>query len=165
MAGRFTKIAGLAAGSFLAVQVFSGHHVIPGLPHLGGSHLSVPHGSNIWLAAERWQETCSPSGVYTEDVTGCLGAYCWLDQGVWDSAARSTGYGQYAGTPPYQVPPSVQDAVAWGVMGPYVTKGELAQAAEMWNGGVPYPVPNPVLGSSGVYAQQVIAKYHSLGGT
>lgn len=120
-----------------------------------------------WLAAIRQQETGSASNPdYTHDSAGCMGAYCWAAQGDWSSMATEAGYGQYANTPPYDVPGSVQDAVAWAMMGPYVEQGELSQAAELWNGGVPYAVPNPVLGSSATYASEVISKLQAImGGT
>jgi hypothetical protein len=117
---------------------------------------------DAWLQAERQQET---GGNYGYNRPGCYGAYCWNALSNWQSDASKTGYGQYANTPPANVPTWVQDAVAWGVMGPYVSKGQYSQAAEVWNGGVPYPIPNPALCpgcTSGTYAQEVIAKFKAI---
>ena len=117
-----------------------------------------------WLQAERQQETGYPAGNYTQSSPGCSGAYCWDTQSIWGAQAAAAGYGQYAGGPASAAPPAVQNAVAWSVMGPYVTRGQYAQAAELWNGGVPYSVPNPVLGSSANYASGVIAKFDAIRG-
>lgn len=103
-----------------------------------------------------------PGNPYRENKGGCMGAYCWASMGDWASMAQKAGLGQYASTPPYELPAHIQDAVAWAIMGPYVQKGQYQQAAEVWNGGVPYSVSNSALGSSGNYAAQVIAKFHNL---
>lgn len=119
---------------------------------------------DAWLQAEREQETGYPNGNYGYNQPGCYGAYCWNAPSNWSGDARQTGFGQYANSLPARVPHSVQDAVAWAIMEPYVTRGQYAQAAELWNGGVPYSVPNPVLGSSAVYANQVISKFRAIMG-
>lgn len=120
-----------------------------------------------WLQAERQQETgaSGPNGNYKQNSAGCMGAYCWNTQADWASDATKAGYGKYANTPPYELSATIQDAVAWAIMGPYVVKGQFAQAAELWDGGVPYNVPGqpgvPGNDSAG-YAQEVIAKFKSL---
>ncbi len=116
----------------------------------------------LWLHAERQQETGYPNGRYDSNVPHVYGAYSWDQLSGWENMARDAGYGRYASSPPADAPDSVQDAVAWHFMGPYVENGNLAAAAELWNGGVPYPVPNPVLGSTAVYADEVIAKFETL---
>jgi hypothetical protein len=116
----------------------------------------------LWLRAERQQETGYPNGRYDSNTPGAYGAYSWNDLAGWANMARDAGFAQYAGRPPADAPDSVQDAVAWHFMGPYVDSGNLMAAAEVWNGGVPYSIPNPVLGSTAVYADEVISKFEAL---
>lgn len=122
----------------------------------------VPHAAVAWLQAERQQETGYPAGNYNQNSAGCAGAYCWSTTEIWQNMARHAGVNVARYPNANDAPPHVQDHVAWAVMAPYVTRGHFAQAAEVWNGGHPYPVPNPALGSSGVYANEVIQKFHQV---
>jgi hypothetical protein len=162
-----------AAGASAATH---GHH-----HHHGqhGSLDSVPappaqaHGQwGAFLAAIRAQES---GGNYGENAVGCLGAYCWNAQSNWDSMAQAAGLGQYAGTNPASLPPGVQDAVAsTNLRAVFRRTGSLTAAAEWWNGGKPYSIPNPALppqswapncggGTSGAYACQVLDRMNSGG--
>jgi peptidoglycan DL-endopeptidase CwlO len=63
-----------------------------------------------FLAATRQHES---GGNYqaTNPNGGASGAYQYI-QSTWSSEAKAAGYGQYAGAPAANAPPSVQDAVA-----------------------------------------------------
>ena len=171
-----TKLAMAGGAALWLASVTSGHGHGHGLTGVLDSLQVTPmsaHGKwGTFLAAIRAQESGSN---YTEDATGCLGAYCWNAQGNWDTMARAAGLGQYAGTSPANLPASVQDTVASrNLRAIYRRTGSLTGAAEWWNGGQPYSVPNPVLpaqpwapqcgaGTSGAYACQVLARMDSGG--
>jgi hypothetical protein len=137
--------------------------------------MALPSDWSTFLAAIRAQE----SGNYSEDVAGCLGAYCWSSQSIWDGMASAAGEKQYVGVNPSQVPASVQDKVASAnLYKAYQSAGGgtngLAAAARWWNGGTTKSVPNPGLpaqpwakqcggGSSQAYACQILARM-GLGG-
>ena len=138
--------------------------------------MAQPSDWGRFLAAIRAQES---GGNYTEDVSGCLGAYCWNAQGNWDTMAKAAGQSQYVGVNPSQVPGSVQDTVASTNLYRIYQQagggtGGLSAAARWWNGGTTSSVPNPGLpsqqwapkcggGSSGAYACQVLTRM-GLGG-
>lgn len=125
-----------------------------------------------FLAAIRAQES---GGNYTQNSPGCLGAYCWNDQGSWDNMARAAGQVRYVGVNPAQVPSEVQDNVASSNLAKiYQQTHSLADAAKWWNGGSTSSESNPGLpaqkwaphcggGSSAAYACQVLQRM-SLGG-
>jgi len=137
--------------------------------------MALPSDWSSFLAAIRAQE----SGNYSEDVAGCLGAYCWSSQAIWDGMASAAGEKQYVGVNPSQVPASVQDKVASANLykayqGAGGGTNGLAAAARWWNGGTTKSVPNPGLpaqpwakqcggGSSQAYACQILARM-GLGG-
>jgi hypothetical protein len=143
---------------------------------IGGYVMATPSDWAQFLGAIRAQES---GGNYTEDVAGCLGAYCWNAQGNWDTMAQSAGESQYVGVNPSQVPGAVQDKVAGtNLYRIYQQAGGgtagLSAAARWWNGGTTSSVPNPGLpaqpwapacggGSSGAYACQVLTRMR-LGG-
>lgn len=116
-----------------------------------------PPNLDAFMTALRWQES---SNTYNEP--NGQGAY-QIIQSNWPSWAKEAGYPQYANDPnASDAPPSVQDAVArYKVIQYYY--GSAAQSWEKvaldWNGGAPYPVPNPVLGSTQVYADEVMSKF------
>lgn len=163
-------IAGLVAGA--ADKPHHNHH------HGGGSSLmsigAAPlHGHwATFLAAVRAQET---GGSYNQDSPGCLGAYCWAAQANWDSMARTTGLGRYAGQNPASLPRGVQDRVASiSLRRIYRQTGSLRDAAAWWNGGSTASLPNPALpaqpwapqcggGSSYAYACQVLTRMNLRG--
>lgn len=164
--------AGIGIALALAGQHHHGHH---GLFDVLDSTAAAPavgtHGKwGTFLEAIRSQES---GGNYGENTSGCLGAYCWNAQSNWDADARACGLGQYAGTDPASLPPSVQTAVASrNLRVVYRQTGSLLAAAEWWNGGHPYSIPNPQLpaqpwapqcgaGTSGAYACQVLARMGS----
>src|SRR5215831_2596329 len=123
--------------------------------------MAAPNSWNRFLAAIRAQES---GGNYSENVAGCLGAYCWNAQSNWDTMARAAGAHQYVGVNPSQVPAKVQDHVAsTELYRIYQQTRSLGAAARWWNGGTTSSVPNPGLpsqswapkcggGSSGAYA-------------
>jgi hypothetical protein len=164
----------VATGIGVALALASHSHHGHGLAAVLDSVQAPPvHGRwGTFLAAIRAQES---GGNYAEDVPGCLGAYCWNAQGNWDSMASAVGLGQYAGTSPASLPSRVQDAVAsQNLRAVYRRTGSLTAAAEWWNGGRPYSIPNPALpaqswapgcgaGTSGAYACQVLARMNSGG--
>jgi hypothetical protein len=138
--------------------------------------MATPSNWSRFLAAIRAQES---GGNYTEDVAGCLGAYCWNDMGSWSNMASQAGEGRYANVNPSQVPSSIQDKVASTELSRIYqaagggTNGLLA-AARWWNGGTTATEPNPGLpaqpwakdcggGSSQAYACQVLTRM-GLGG-
>jgi len=116
------------------------------------------------LAAIRAQES---GGNYAEDVSGCLGAYCWNNQASWDNMARAAGQVHLIGQNPASLPPQDQDFVASSNLGHiYSQTHSLTATLEWWNGGQTHSVPNPGLptqrwakqcggGSTGAYACQV----------
>ena len=126
--------------------------------------MASPSWWHTMLAAIRAQES---GGNYAEDVAGCLGAYCWNDQGSWDAMAAAVGQHKYVGQNPATLPPKVQDTVASDNLGRiYGQTHSLTATLEWWNGGQTTSVPNPGLpmqlwakqcggGSSGAYACQV----------
>lgn len=134
--------------------------------------MALPSMWSSFLAAIRAQES---GGNYTENVSGCLGAYCWNDQGSWDSMARAAGQVHYIGVNPAQVPSEVQDQVASSNLAKiYQQTHSLADAAKWWNGGSTSSETNPGLpaqkwaphcggGSSAAYACQVLQRM-SFGG-
>lgn len=138
--------------------------------------MALPSDWARFLAAIRAQES---GGNYTQNSAGCLGAYCWNDQGSWDRMAQAAGIHQYAGVNPSQVPSQVQDQVASSNLSHIYqqagggSKG-LRDAAMWWNGGSTSSEANPGLpaqpwakncggGSSAAYACQVLARM-GLGG-
>ena len=137
--------------------------------------MAAPSTWERFLAAIRAQE----SGNYSEDVAGCLGAYCWNAQSNWDTMAKAAGESHYVGVNPSQVPAAIQDKVASTNLSRIYqqagggTNGYRA-AAMWWNGGSTKSEANPGLpaqpwakscggGSSAAYACQVLARM-SLGG-
>lgn len=135
--------------------------------------MAAPSTWERFLAAIRAQES---AGNYAEDVPGCLGAYCWSNQGSWDNMAAAAGMGHYVGQNPATLPPKIQDTVASvNLARAYHSAGNsLLRAAEWWNGGETHSVPNPGLpaqkwahncggGSSQAYACQVLTRMQ-LGG-
>lgn len=134
--------------------------------------MALPSTWSQFLAAIRAQES---GGNYNQDTPGCLGAYCWNDQGSWDNMARAAGMVHYAGINPSQVPANIQDQVASDNLARiYQQTHSLADAAKWWNGGSTSSEANPGLpaqkwaphcggGSSAAYACQVLQRM-SLGG-
>jgi hypothetical protein len=107
------------------------------------------------------------SGHYT-DAGG--GGY-QFEPATWRSDAAAAGVSTAQYPTAQSAPPAVQDAVAAHAMtaiynGP--ADQDWTKVAEVWNGGVPRPVPNPALGpgaTTATYAAQVIARFEQyLGG-
>lgn len=124
----------------------------------------APKGLNQFLAALRWQESGSPQGNYTEPNGD--GAYQIIPS-TWRGWATDSGYGKYANMPASTVPKAVQDAVAkWAVLQYFNGNAgsNYYKVALDWNGGVPYVVPNPVLGDTGVYADSVMSHFAAING-
>ena len=126
--------------------------------------MAGPSWWDTMLAAIRAQES---GGNYAEDVSGCLGAYCWNNQASWDNMARAAGQVHLIGQNPASLPPQDQDFVASNNLGRiYSQTHSLTATLEWWNGGQTKSVPNPGLptqrwakqcggGSTGAYACQV----------
>jgi len=126
--------------------------------------MAGPSWWDTMLAAIRAQES---GGNYAEDVSGCLGAYCWNNQASWDNMARAAGQVHLIGQNPASLPPQDQDFVASSNLGRiYSQTRSLTATLEWWNGGQTRSVPNPGLptqrwakqcggGSTGAYACQV----------
>lgn len=138
--------------------------------------MAAPSTWDRFLAAIRAQES---GGNYSENVAGCLGAYCWNAQSNWDGMAKAAGESKYVGVNPSQVPANIQDKVASTNLSRIYqqagggTRGYQA-AAMWWNGGTTVSEPNPGLpaqpwakhcggGSSAAYACQVLTRM-GLGG-
>ena len=90
-----------------------------------------------FLAATIAHESLT-SGQYTalNKGSGAGGAYQFLPS-TWRSEATKYGFSQYANTPPQQVPPAVQDAVAAAYATELYAKagGDWAKVAKAWYGG------------------------------
>lgn len=120
---------------------------------------------SAFMQATREQES---SNNYTEAGGG---AY-QFETGTWQNAAKGAGVSVSAYPTANSAPSQVQDQVASYLMTSYYNGPagqDWTKVAEMWNGGVPYPVPNPALGpgaTTATYAAEVLAKFNAiLGGS
>jgi hypothetical protein len=144
-------------------------------PQGAASRATPAASSGDWsqfLSAVREQETGSPEGDYAENVTGCQGAYCWRDPGIWRSMAAQAGVDVSAYPDASGAPPALQDTVATRYLYPvYLTAGGgeagYTAAAATWNGGTTAVRANPALGPGATnytYASEVIQKMNDLAG-
>lgn len=126
----------------------------------------TPPQLDAFLAGLRTVESGSAAGNYTE--RNGQGAYQIL-QSNWPTWAKR--YAGYITTDPNasDAPPAIQDEVARGaVTADYYGRGgqDWTKVAEIWNGGEPYPVPNPALGPGATtadYAARVLAAMGAAG--